>query len=1212
MSFPNRKATQAYIALTQEAEKRILFLDGAMGSLIQGYGLKEEDFRGESFQNSSVDLKGNNDLLSITRPDIIKEIHIKYLNAGADLLETNSFGGTQIAQADYSLESAVYDINYQAARCAREAIDEWLRENPENEPKFVVGSMGPTNKTASMSPDVNDPAARSITFEELYENYREQAGALLDGGADILLVETVFDTLNAKAALKAIDDIMDEREILIPVMISGTITDASGRTLAGQTVSAFYHSIQNYSLFSVGFNCALGAAQMLPHVEELHSVCKFRISAHPNAGLPNEFGEYDQGPDEMAKLVKSFTEKGLLNILGGCCGTTPEHIAYMKSLVQDAAPRKMRNIPVYTRLSGLEPLTITEESNFINIGERTNMSGSLKFARLIREEKYGEAVEIAVQQVQNGAQVVDVNLDDGMLDSKKVMVHFLNLLMSEPEVAKCPIMIDSSRWEVIEAGMKCVQGKGIVNSISLKEGEEEFKRKARIIFRHGFAVVAMAFDEEGQAATKEKRIEICTRMYKILVDEIGFPPEDIFFDNNVLTVATGMEEHNSYGLDFIEAVREIKQQCPHVHFTGGISNISFSFRGNNAIRESMHSCFLFHAIQAGLDSGIVNAGMLTVYDSIPEKERELIEDVLLNRNNEATEKLIEYAESVRGRKQEGVGDAEAWRELGVEERLTHSLVKGITKHIEEDVEEARLHLQNPVQVIEGPLMEGMNQVGDLFGSGKMFLPQVVKSARVMKKAVAYLLPFIEEEKSEGGSSQGKMLMATVKGDVHDIGKNIVSVVLGCNNYEIVDLGIMVPCEKIIQTAKDEQVDAIGLCGLITPSLDEMVHVAAEMKKAGLDIPLLIGGATTSSIHTAVKIAPEREEAVVYVPDASKAVGVLDGLLNPAKKADYIRNLQDKQKYLRDNHRSGKNKSFKSWEECRSEASGVSSPSIRPLKPGLHSPEIALADLVDFIDWTMFFHAWEMKGSFPKILEHPKYGDEATRLYEEARVLLDKIVADKSLRVQARIGIFPAERKGEDVLINGDTTLCFLRQQQKEFQSRSLADYIAESDDWMGAFAVSSGFGVDELKKSFAQDNDDYSSIMVDALADRFAEAAAEYLHFLVRTEYWGYSEESLSAENCLKEKFQGIRPAPGYPACPDHTEKEKLWELLEVDESTDMRLTESFMIQPGAAVCGWYFSHKEAGYFGVGKIAEDQLKDYAERKGWSIEQAQKWLGNSIA
>lgn len=1203
-----RKKSESYIALEKLCQERIVFLDGAMGTMIQRQGFEEEDFHGNHFHGCSCELKGNNDLLSLTRPDVIKKIHKSYLEAGADLIETNSFSSTAISQSDYGLEKSVFEINKSAATVANEAIAEFVAAGG-NKNKFVVASMGPTNKTTSMSPDVNDPAARAISFDELKRDYAEQIRGLMAGGADIILVETIFDTLNAKAALLAIEEYMDEVGILYPVMVSGTISDASGRTLSGQTPSAFYNSVSNYSLFSIGFNCALGAKDMLPHLEELSKIAKCRISAHPNAGLPNEFGDYDQGPEDMARLISEFGERGLINIVGGCCGTTPEHLDKICKAVAVHSPRKFVEIPRYTRLSGMEPLVITPESNFINIGERTNVSGSLKFARLIREKKYEEALQVAIDQVNNGAQIVDLNLDDGMLETEEEMVHFLNLMMSEPDVARCPIMIDSSKWEVIVAGMKCVQGKGIVNSISLKEGEEVFKARALEAYRYGFAVVAMAFDENGQADSLAKRIEICERMYKILVEEIGFPPEDIFFDNNVLTVATGMPEHNNYALDYIAAVKHLKQSCPYVHFTGGISNVSFSFRGNNPIRESMHSAFLFHAIAAGLDSGIVNPSMLTVYDSIDKNELELVEDVLLNRREDSTERLVDYAETIKDRNKGKTIDTQEWRKDDVETRLSYALVKGITNFIEEDAEEARLKLKNPVQVIEGPLMSGMDRVGDLFGSGQMFLPQVVKSARVMKKAVAYLLPFIEEMKAQNSgcevkeSSMQKILLATVKGDVHDIGKNIVSVILSCNNYEVIDLGIMVPCEKILAAAIEHKVDAIGLCGLITPSLEEMENVAKEMKKANINLPLLVGGATTSNTHTSVKIAPHTETPVAYVPDASRCVGILDGLLNETRSSEYINQLKLKQAKKREDHASRNNApSVKlSLEEARKNApnicgeDGKEYKAVAPKKPGLHVFEnYPLEELRQYIDWTFFFRAWDLKGIYPKILNDDKYGEQANLLFSEANKMLDHIIANNLIEARAVVNIFPVRKENEDVYLfdkNGadsSDVFHFPRQLQKRPAGKPnlcLADFVGQDNDWMGVFAVTAGLGVSDLSKKYQDENDDYKAIMVAAIADRLAEALAEAIHLKVRRELWGYesNETPVSLNELVKENFQGIRPAPGYPACPNHADKEIIWKLLDGEKNLKAQLTESYMINPAASVSGFYFAHPESQYFGVGK-----------------------------
>jgi 5-methyltetrahydrofolate--homocysteine methyltransferase len=1230
-----RQKSQSWIDLEALCAQRIVYLDGAMGTMIQRHSLQEEDFRANAFPSCSCELKGNNDLLSITRPDIIKDIHKLYLQAGADLIETNSFSGTRVAQSDYTLEDSVFEINRAAAQVAKQAVQEFVQESKCVEPKFVVGSMGPTNRVASMSPDINDPSKRNITFDVLKHDYAEQVRGLMQGGADVLLVETITDTLNCKAALSAIEDYFDEVGLEYPVMVSGTITDASGRLLAGQTVQAFYNSIRNYTLFSVGFNCALGAKDMLTHLADLHTVCEFKISSHPNAGLPNQFGQYDEGPNDMAPQVEDFAARGLVNIVGGCCGTTPEHIRAIKELAQKHAPRAVpAEIVQYgkngsqarTRLSGLESLVITNETNFLNIGERTNVAGSPKFARLIREKDYASALQIAVQQVENGAQVIDVNVDDGMLDSQSEMTHFLNLLMTEPDVAKCPIMIDSSKWDVILAGMKCVQGKGIVNSISLKEGEEEFVQRAQQIYRMGFAVVAMAFDEKGQADSLQKRVEIGDRMYSILVHKIGFPPEDIFFDMNVLTVATGMEQHENYAKDFIEAVRILHQKYPLVHFTGGISNVSFSFRGNNPIRESMHSAFLYHAVQAGLDSGIVNAGMLTVYDDIETNEKERIEDVLLNRRPDATERLVEYAETVRDRGSAKIEEVAAWREEPVQARLTYALVKGIDAYIEQDVEEARLQIANPVQVIEGPLMDGMNKVGDLFGAGKMFLPQVVKSARVMKRAVAYLLPYIEAGKEGESSSAGKFLLATVKGDVHDIGKNIVGVVLGCNNYDVVDMGIMVPCDKIIQKAIEENVDAIGLSGLITPSLDEMVHIAKEMERAGLHIPLLIGGATTSQAHTSVKIASATSNPVVYVPDASRAVGVLENLLHPVKKRKYVEEVQSKQQAVRQKYLNAPQKKLASLAQARANAfvpSGCGEPLgdcaggypvQEPLQPGVHVfDDFDLAQLVDYIDWTFFFHTWELHGTYPKILEDAVVGEQAKELLADAKEMLQDIIHKKLFTAKAVVGIFKAKPQGDDVLIGeGDQAqiLHFMRQQQiREGRPNfCLSDFLNPQGDYMGAFAVSAGFGSQELAQSYQQDNDDYRAIMAEALADRLAEALAEKMHEIVRTQIWGYAaNESLSRQEVLQEKFVGIRPAPGYPACPDHTEKQTLWQLLQVQQNIGMTLTESYMMWPAASVSGWYFAHPESTYFGVGSLGDDQIKDYCSRKKWSKEEGEKWI-----
>ncbi|UKJ09384.1 methionine synthase [Solitalea lacus] len=1223
-------------------KNRILVLDGAMGTMIQRYKLQEEDFRGERFKNHPSDLKGNNDLLSITRPDVIKAIHREYLEAGADIIETNTFSGTSIAMADYHMEDLVYELNYESAKIAKEVTTEFNTVNPEN-PRFVAGAIGPTNRTASLSPDVNDPGYRAITFDQLVEAYTEQVRGLVDGGADILLVETIFDTLNAKAALFAIDQYFETNNIKLPIMVSGTITDASGRTLSGQTAEAFLISLSNFDLLSIGFNCALGAKDMRPYLEELAEKAPFFIGAYPNAGLPNQFGEYDETPEQMLSQIRDFLSSGFVNIIGGCCGTTPDHIRAIAEEAKKHNPRQLKQPLSYLRLSGLEPIVITPETNFVNIGERTNITGSPKFAKLILAGDYEAALAVARQQVEGGAQVIDVNMDEGMLDSEAAMVKFLNLLASEPDIAKLPIMIDSSKWSVIEAGLKCLQGKGIVNSISLKEGEEKFKEYARKIKRYGAATVVMAFDEQGQADSYKRRIEICERSYRILVDEIGFAPQDIIFDPNILTVATGLEEHNNYAVDFIEATRWIKQNLPLAKVSGGVSNISFSFRGNNTVREAMHSAFLYHAIKAGLDMGIVNAGMLEVYQEIPKDLLELVEDVLLNRRDDATERLVSFAETVKAKGKTIVKDEE-WRKEPVEKRLSHALVKGIIEYLDEDVEEARQQYPRPLQVIEGPLMDGMNVVGDLFGSGKMFLPQVVKSARVMKKAVAYLLPYIEAEKillQESGnaseetqrSGAGKILLATVKGDVHDIGKNIVGVVLACNNYQIIDLGVMVSCQQILETARKENVDIIGLSGLITPSLDEMVYVAKEMEREGFNIPLLIGGATTSRVHTAVKISPNYNGPVVHVLDASRSVPVAGSLLNDEQKGNFMAGITKEYDQLRDFHLNKKStKTFVPIEVARERRLQLNWDGYQPKKPSFIGTKVFsdfnLADLVNYIDWTPFFHTWELYGSYPKILKDEVVGIEAKKLFDDAQVLLQRIVNEKLLTARGVIGFWPANSIGhDDIELYKDesrkeklTTIHTLRQQIEKAQNIpyfALADFIApketEIEDYWGGFAVTTGIGLDQLVEEFESQYDDYNSIMAKALADRLAEAFAERMHELVRKEYWGYdASEQFNNEELIEERYKGIRPAPGYPACPDHTEKTTLFDILDAQANTGIFLTESLAMYPTAAVSGFYFSHPDSKYFGLGKIQKDQIEDYAIRKNMSIEEAEKWMAPNLA
>lgn len=1234
--------------------EKILILDGAMGSLIQQYNLTDADYRGERFKNFPHEVKGNNDLLSITRPDVIKEIHAKYFTAGADIAETNTFSGTSIAMADYHMEDLVYELNFESAKIAREVADEFTAKDP-SKPRYVAGSIGPTNRTLSLSPDVNDPGFRAVTFDELVDAYTEQIRGLVDGGADLLLVETIFDTLNAKAALFAIDQYFKQNpsKPYLPVMVSGTITDASGRTLSGQTTEAFLTSVSHMPLLSVGLNCALGADLMRPYVKTLNDKSPFLVSAHPNAGLPNEMGEYDQSPAEMAVIIDDFLANGFLNIIGGCCGTTPAHI---QAIAEVAAKHKPHVIPeenVNQKLSGLEPLEITELTNFVNVGERCNVTGSKKFARLIREEKFEEAIAVAREQVDGGAQILDINMDEGMIDGVKMMPQFLNLLMAEPDIARLPIMIDSSKWEVIEAGLKCVQGKSVVNSISLKEGEEKFIESANKVKMYGASVVVMAFDEAGQADSYERRIEICKRAYDILVDKVGFPAQDIIFDPNILTVATGIEEHNNYAVDFIKATKWIKENLPHAKVSGGVSNISFSFRGNELVREAMHTVFLYHAIKAGMDMGIVNASQLGVYDDIDSTLRDLCEDVLLNRNPESTEKLVAYAETVKSAGKEQVVD-DAWRKEPVNKRLEHALIKGLTEFIDEDVEEARQLVERPIQVIEGPLMDGMNVVGDLFGEGKMFLPQVVKSARVMKKAVAYLLPFIEAEKKGGeSSSAGKILMATVKGDVHDIGKNIVGVVLACNNYEVIDIGVMVPCDKILAAAKEHNVDIIGLSGLITPSLDEMVYVAKEMERLGFKVPLLIGGATTSRIHTAVKIDPHYSGPVIHVLDASRSVPVAGRLLQSELTSQEIFNeIKTEYAELRTAHAARQQeKNYLSIDQARAKPSGIDWTGFKAKKPSFlgvkYFEDYSLEEIAKYIDWTPFFSTWQLSGKYPRIFDNEVVGKEAKKLFDDAQALLKEIIANKSLQAKAALGFFPANSLGDDIILHDyvekalevacekhgshkeisyeiqrkdessdkSQWLHHLRQQGQKastLPNRCLSDFVAPLNsgetDYIGAFAVTTGLGIEALLDKYEKEHDDYNSIMVKALADRLAEAFAELLHERVRREFWGYAaDEALSNEDLISEKYQGIRPAPGYPACPDHTEKKRLFELLDAEKQIGIQLTESYAMYPASAVSGFYFSHPESTYFGLGKIAKDQVTDYAKRKGMSLDDVERWL-----
>lgn len=1210
--------------IEQIIKEKILVLDGAMGTMIQRHKLEEKDYRGERFANWKCDLKGNNDLLSITQPEIIQDIHLEYLKAGADIIETNTFNANRISMADYEMEDLCYELNAESVKLARKAIEQFQAE-VENKPLFIAGSMGPTNKTASMSPDVNDPGFRAVSFDDLVEIYIEQTKALIDAGVDLLLVETVFDTLNAKAALFAIEKVFLEINKRVGVMVSGTITDASGRTLSGQTLAAFYNSISHSNLFSVGLNCALGAKQLRPYIEELSKIATCNVSAHPNAGLPNQFGEYDQSPEMMASIIEEFLQSGFINIIGGCCGTSPAHIAAIADVAQKYKPRKIAQPTHMTELSGLEPLVIRPESNFVNIGERTNVAGSRKFARLIKEEKYDEALAIAQSQVEGGAQVIDVCMDEGMLDSEKAMVRFLNLMAAEPDIARLPVMIDSSKWSVIEAGLKCVQGKSIVNSISLKEGEEAFIDHANTIREYGAAVVVMLFDEKGQADTFERKIEIAERSYRLLTEKAKFPAADIIFDPNVLAIATGIEEHNNYGIDFIRATKWIKDNLPHAKISGGVSNLSFSFRGNNVVREAMHSVFLFHAIKNGMDMGIVNPGMLQVYDEIPADLLALVEDVVLNKNEEATERLIAFAETVKGQAGKTEEKKNEWRSLPVNERVAHALVKGITEFIEEDVEEARQQFDRSLRVIEGPLMDGMNIVGDLFGDGKMFLPQVVKSARVMKQAVAYLTPFIEKENSEGASRKaGKILLATVKGDVHDIGKNIVGVVLACNNFEIIDLGVMVPADKIIDAAIEHEVDVIGLSGLITPSLDEMIHVAEEMERRGLEFPVILGGATTSKIHTAVKIAPKYKHPIVHVKDASKSVGVVSNLISASLKKNFVKDVIAEYDALRAKHEGKKtSKEYISLEEARQNKFQIEWNEQEIVKPKFTGVKVLrdfdLKELFEYIDWTFFFHSWRLGGKYPAIFDHPEKGEEAKKIFADAQKMLQLIIDEKLLQANGICGIFPANANGDDLEITqADGTTAVMHQLRSQEQKEAgvpnlcLADFIAPKEsgltDYIGLFAVTGGLGAEPHIKAYEEKGDDYSAIMLKILADRLAEAFAERLHELVRKEYWGYApSEQLHLRGLFQVNYQGIRPAPGYPACPEHSQKRVLFDLLDATNKADIQLTENYAMMPGASVSGIYFAHPEAKYFNLGRIGKDQVEDYAKRKALSVEEVESLL-----
>jgi 5-methyltetrahydrofolate--homocysteine methyltransferase len=1232
MFYPKANGPEVRAALVAAARERILVLDGAMGTEIQDRKFSEADFRGERFQGWNHDLKGNNDLLILTQPDAIRAIHLDYFLAGADIVETNTFSSTTIAQADYHMESLAYELNLEGARLAREAAVEAQKHDGKR--RFVAGAIGPTNRTLSISPDVNNPGYRAVTFDEVRISYNEQARGLINGGAELILIETIFDTLNAKAAIVAVLEAFESEGVDLPMMISGTITDLSGRTLSGQTPSAFWHSIRHANPFTIGLNCALGAKEMRAHLAELSRAADTFVCAYPNAGLPNEFGMYDESPEYMASLIADFADGGLVNIVGGCCGSTPAHIRAIAEAVKGKTPRPVPEVPQLMKLSGLEPFTLTENIRFVNVGERTNVTGSAKFRKLIKDDKYAEALDVARDQVQNGAQVIDINMDEGLLDAEKAMTTFLNLIAAEPDIARVPVMVDSSKFHVIEAGLKCVQGKAIVNSISMKEGEEKFIHEARICRRYGAAVVVMAFDEQGQADTFARKSEICSRAYKILTEQVGFPPEDIIFDPNVFAVATGIEEHNNYGVDFINAVEFIRTNLPHAHISGGISNLSFSFRGNEPVREAMHSVFLYHAIAKGMDMGIVNAGQLAVYENLDAELRELCEDVVLNRRADSTERLLDAAPrfAAHGKQGEARNDNIEWRSWPVEKRLEHALVNGITEYIIADTEEARLGVARPLHVIEGPLMSGMNVVGDLFGAGKMFLPQVVKSARVMKQSVAHLEPFMAKEREETGLADkpaaGKVLMATVKGDVHDIGKNIVGVVLQCNNYEVIDLGVMVSAARILDEAKKHGVDIIGLSGLITPSLDEMVHVAAEMEREGFTIPLLIGGATTSRVHTAVKINPGYTKGqTVYVTDASRAVGVVSSLLNEDNRASYIETVRAEYVKVADAHaRAERDKQRLPLAKARSNPFRIDWTDYAVAKPSFTGTRTistqSLEELVPYIDWTPFFQTWELKGRFPQILEDEKQGEAARALYSDAKAMLKRIVDERWFQAKAVIGFWPANAVGDDIhLFKGESreeqlaVFHTLRQQLSKRDGRSntaMSDFVAPKAsgvaDYIGGFVVTAGIGEDEVAKRFEGKNDDYSSIMAKALADRLAEAFAEFMHMKVRREYWGYAkDEAISTEALLMEEYRGIRPAAGYPAQPDHTEKATLWKLLEADRKIGVTLTESFAMWPGSSVSGLYIGHPDAHYFGVAKVERDQVEDYAFRKGMDIAEVERWL-----
>jgi len=1213
-------------------KERILVLDGAMGTMIQRYDLSEEDYRGERFKDIEQSVKGNHDLLSITKPEVITEIHHAFLEAGSDFITTNSFNSTRISMADYHMEDLVYELNVKSAKLARKAADDYTKKTPDK-PRFVTGTMGPTNRTASVSPDVNKPAYRAVNFDELKDAYFEQVSGLVEGGVDVIIIETIFDTINAKAALFAVQEYNEKHNANVPVMVSGTITDASGRTFSGQTLEAFYNSMSHVELLSIGLNCSFGAEQLKEPIKQLSQISRFYISAHPNAGLPDEFGDYKQSADEMAQHVSTYMEDKLINIIGGCCGSRPEHIEAIAKVAQKYTPRQRPEIEKATILSGLEAVTITPDRNFVNIGERTNVAGSKKFARLVREGNFEEALAIARKQVEDGAQVVDVCMDDAMMDSKAMMKEFLNLIASEPDVAKAPVMIDSSKWEVIEEGLKCVQGKSIVNSINMKEGEEQFLEQAHKIKKYGAAAVVMLFDEDGQAVDFKRKTEIAERAYKLLTEKINFPPEDIIFDANVLSIATGMEEHNNYAIEFIEATKWIKENLPYAKVSGGVSNLSFSFRGNNVVREAMHSVFLYHATKAGMDMGIVNPSMLQVYDDIPKELLEIVEDVVLNRREDATERLIEYAETVKssGKKKEKTED---WRNKDLPERVSYSLVKGITDHVDKDMEEARQVYDKGLDIIEGPLMTGMNRVGELFGEGKMFLPQVIKSARVMKKAVAYLMPYIEEENKEqgGSSSAGKVLLATVKGDVHDIGKNIVGLVLSCNNYEVIDLGVMIPTEQIIEEVKKQKPDILGLSGLITPSLDEMTNVAAEMEKAGQNIPILVGGATTSKAHTAVKIAPQYNAPVVQVKDASLSAGIVGKLISPDKKGEFTKELKTEQESLKEKHlgRQSQNE-YISLNEARNNKPEIDWKEYEPVKPMFIGEkafnDFSLEEISKYIDWTYFFYSWELRGKYPKIFDDPQKGEDAKKLFNEGKEMLQKIIDKKMIEPNAVVGFYPANSIGEDVELYSDEsrketllTLHFLRNQRKKEAGEPnlcLSDFIMpkelEKPDYIGAFFATAGLGVNEWAEKFEKDNDDYSALMLKILSQRMAEALTEMLHGKVRKELWGYNpQENFSPEELVKEKYPGIRPAFGYPSMPDHMQKKPVFDLLNVDQHTKIHLSDNFMMIPEASVSGLYFAHPQAKYFNVQKILEDQLKDYAKRSGVEEEAVRRWLSENLA